>query len=140
MKRWAGDEPALYKRDISIDTRFCFLRSSMNGNAYHPVGMRYGGSAQENEIAKSGFIVPVLLDFTNKGIILACADDVLILFSLIVTDYQLLARLLVIISKKMSLVSEAHCSVFLFCCFCIKLFFCDSKHQLYSILLINLRC
>ena len=41
MKRWAGDEPALYKRKkISIDTRFCFLRSSMNGNAYHPVGMR----------------------------------------------------------------------------------------------------
>ena len=98
------------------------------------------GSAQENEKAKSGFIVPVLLDFTNKGIILACADDVLILFSLIVTDYQLLARLLVIISKKMSLISEAHCSVALFCCFCIKLFFCDSKHQLYSVLLINLRC
>ena len=40
MKRWAGDEPALYKRDVSIDTRFYFLRSSMNGNAYHPVGMR----------------------------------------------------------------------------------------------------
>lgn len=36
------------------------------------------GSAQENERAKSGFIVPVLLDFTNKGIILACADGVLI--------------------------------------------------------------
>ena len=35
-------------------------------------------SAQENEKAKSGFIVPVLLDFTHKGIILACADDVLI--------------------------------------------------------------
>ena len=36
------------------------------------------GNAQENERAKSGFIVPVLLDFTNKGIILACADGVLI--------------------------------------------------------------
>ena len=36
------------------------------------------GSAQENERAKSGFIVPVLLDFTNKGIILACADGALI--------------------------------------------------------------
>ena len=49
----------------------------MNGNAYHPVDMRWG-SAQEHEIVKSGFIVPVLLDFTNKGIILACADGALI--------------------------------------------------------------
>ena len=77
MKRWAGDEPALYKRDISSDTKSECFRSFMNGNAYHPVGMRWG-SAQENERAKSGFIVPVLLDFTNKGIILACADGVLI--------------------------------------------------------------
>ena len=41
MKRWAGDEPALYKRKkISIDTKSECFRSSMNGNACHPVGMR----------------------------------------------------------------------------------------------------
>ena len=40
MKQWAGDEPALYERDIPIDTSFDCFRSSMNGNAYHPVGMR----------------------------------------------------------------------------------------------------
>ena len=33
-------QPFIKEKDISIDTRFCFLRFSMNGNAYHPVGMR----------------------------------------------------------------------------------------------------
>ena len=33
-------QPFIKEKDISIDTSFDCFRSSMNGNAYHPVGMR----------------------------------------------------------------------------------------------------
>ena len=33
-------QPFIKEKDISINTKSGSFRSSMNGNAYHPVGMR----------------------------------------------------------------------------------------------------
>ena len=71
-------QPFIKEKDISIDKSFDCFQILYEWKCMPSCGYAIGGSAQENERAKSGFIVPVLLDFTHKGIILACADDILI--------------------------------------------------------------